>query len=153
MSDIGLTWDPVTGRADMVLEGDDLQSDDGLETAVMLSLFTDRRAADGDVTEDPDKRGWWGDARPVVDGDRWGSRLWLLGRAKETQEVLRQAKDFAAEALQWLTADKVATKIDVESGIIEKGVLGLGIKVYRPNGDVASFQYRYNWAAQEARRA
>ena len=90
MSDIGLFWD--RDSADFAIEANDLATDDGLETAVSLSLFTDRRAEDGDAlpSGDADRRGWWGDDFPAVDGDRMGSRLWLLARSKQTPDVLER---------------------------------------------------------------
>jgi phage gp46-like protein len=46
-------------RIDVRLDGGDLSTDDGLETAVLLSLITDRRAEADDVLPDggTDRRG------------------------------------------------------------------------------------------------
>ena len=69
MIDIALTFDPATFEFDLALAGAgdarDLQGDDGLLTAVIISLFTDARAHDDDPLPDErvgvtsDKRGWW----------------------------------------------------------------------------------------------
>jgi phage gp46-like protein len=153
MSDILLTWDPVHAAADLSIEANDLAREYGLETAVLISLFTDRRADDGDTLPDEstDRRGWWGDAVPVVEGDQIGSRLWLLDRAKQTPSVLRQAEEFALEALQWLVDDKVAARIEATAEIIRPGVRGLTIFIYRPGrADPARFRYDSVWSAMEA---
>ncbi len=154
MSDVALVWDMRQGSADFSVDANDLELDDGLETSVMLSLFTDRGANPGDVLPDAaaDRRGWWGDAYPVVDGDRIGSRLWLLARSKQLPEILTRAKEYAAEALQWLIDDKVAERVDVESEIVRNGVLGLRIVIFKPKADTVNFRYNYTWASQEARR-
>lgn len=154
MSDIGLTWITEEGGADFAVAGNDLVVDDGLETAVFLSLFTDRRAEDGDVlpTGEQDRRGWWGDAFPVVDGDRHGSRLWLLARAKELPETLTRAEEYAREALAWLTEDRVAERVEVTAAVESRGVLRLTVAIYRPRVDVVTYRYDYVWAAQAARR-
>jgi phage gp46-like protein len=63
LADLALTWDEQQGAADLALIDNDLASDRGLETAVLLSLFTDRRAQPDDVppSGDPaDRRGWCG---------------------------------------------------------------------------------------------
>lgn len=73
-------------ESDLVIEGGDLALDQGLQTKILLSLFTDRRVGPKENLEDPqDLRGWW--AR-----EDFGSRLWLLGRAKATKENLLLAK-------------------------------------------------------------
>lgn len=58
--DMKLAWSPTALGADVAVELNDLVSEDGLQTAVALSLFADRRAEDGDVLPDDqvDRRGW-----------------------------------------------------------------------------------------------
>lgn len=155
MSDIGLTWDSNSGGADFAVTANDLALDDGLETAVYLSLFTDRQALDGDVLPEgmTDRRGWWGDEFPLVAGDKIGSRLWLLAREKSTPAVVSRAQEYAREALQWLVDDHVAASVDVTTTLVSTGVLGLSIAIVRPTGDRARYQYQYTWAAQAAKRA
>ena len=59
--DIALIWNDALGAADIEIGASDLTTDAGLRTALLLSLFTDRRAEDGDVLPDnaSDRRGWW----------------------------------------------------------------------------------------------
>lgn len=151
MSDLALTWDVASFGADFSIVANDLESDDGLQTAMILSLFTDRRAEAGDDLPDgeTDRRGWWGDAHPVVPGDRMGSRLWLLARAKQTQETLDLAEAYAREALQWLLDDKVSDRIDITASIPRADVLGLEITVYKPQIDPVTYRFNYTWAALE----
>jgi phage gp46-like protein len=115
VADIALAWDLAAGAADMVVDGPDLRRDDGLETAVLISLFTDRRAHDTDVIPDgtDNRRGWWADAFAETPGDRIGSRLWLLDRAKPTATTRQRLEDYAREALAWLTEDQVAEDVAV----------------------------------------
>lgn len=153
MSDLGLSWSAPDGSADLSIAANDLAGDDGLETAIFLSLFLDRRAEPGDVLPEgeADRRGWWGDAVPVVAGDRVGSRLWLLARSKGTADVLDRAREYALEALAWLTEDRVASSVDVEAEFLPQGGLGLAVTIRRPNMDPARFRFGRAWAAQEAR--
>lgn len=119
LSDIALQWNNTITAADIAMNGPDLLADDGLNTAIILSLLTDRVAAPGDILPDPaslDRRGWWADAfLPPVGGkpDFMGSRLWLLRRAVQNNETLIRAKHYAAEALQWLLDDGVAGALDI----------------------------------------
>lgn len=151
MGDLKLVWSNTTLAADVAIESNDLATDEGLETAVLLSLFLDRRADDGDVLPDgeTDRRGWWADAFPVANGDRFGSRLWILARAKPTQETALRVEEYAREALAWLKDDLVAERIDVSAELSESKMLGIDVIIYRPrNPDPV--RYRFGGVWQEA---
>lgn len=157
MSDIALDWELNALTGDFVLSGNDLQTDDGLRTALVLSLFTDRRAEDGDTLPDGEtnRRGWWADspeAAPIAEGDKFGSRLWLLARSKETPDILARAEDYTREALQWLIDDRVATSIAVAATFLSpmRGV-SLAITITRPTTDPANFRFNRTWVAEAAR--
>jgi phage gp46-like protein len=89
-----------------------------LNTAVILSLFTDRRASEDDALPrgQTDRRGWVGESflSDAFDSnvDAWGSALWLLS-GKVTSDVLEQARFAAQEALAWLVRDGLASRIEV----------------------------------------
>jgi phage gp46-like protein len=153
MNDIALQWSDSQHSADVAVELNDLVQDGGLETAVMLSLFTDRRSEEGDELPpgDTDRRGWWADATPVVEGDRIGSRLWLLEREVATQAVVDRAVTYAREALQWLLDDKVASSLEVSAEIPRRGMIGLAVKIYRPQKDPVNYRFDHAWNAQEAK--
>lgn len=153
MSDIRLTFGAFEG--DLVIGDNDLDVDDGLQTAVIVSLFTDRRAADGDTLPDghTDRRGWWGDGVPVVPSDQIGSRLWLLCREKQQPSVIVRAREYALEALQWLIDDRIAERVDVVAEFTQPGMLGLQVVITRPQTDAVNFRFDYTWAAQAARAA
>jgi phage gp46-like protein len=153
MSDLALIWD--VHAADASVEANDLATDEGLETALILSLFTDRRANDDDELPDgtEDKRGWWGDAFPVVNGDKIGSRLWLLSREKELAVIPTRAMEYMAEATQWLIDDGVAVAVECLAEIKNvPGRLDLFVGVDRPTGNRIDYRFEYAWASQEARR-
>lgn len=144
MSDITTVWDPATGRGDYQLSGADLLSGDDLQTAVLISLFTDRQSAPDDIIPDgtQDPRGWWGDQ-----GEQYpiGSRLWLLDRAKQETEVLNLAQDYITEALQWLIDDGVAARIAVHCEWTGLSVLGAQIEIYRQDGSRVALNYAWAW--------
>lgn len=108
-----------------------LDESDPLGTAVVLSLFTDRRAPEGWRPEEADRRGWWGDGvAPAGENTRdEGSWLWLLRRATVTDDSVRLAKAYTEQALQWLVDEHVAARIEVTSGTIEHPRRGVWIDV------------------------
>lgn len=137
---------------DLVTGDYDLTTDAGLQTAVLVSLFTDRRVSEDEELPagETSRRGWWGDTNPAVANDRIGSRLWLLYREKQLSEVVERANEYAREAVQWLIDDKVATRVDVLAESTKFQQLDIQITIYRPNGDEVKFKYNYNWQAQAA---
>ena len=153
MADIGLQWNDF--NADLFIADNDLGKDRSLETSIIISLFSDRRALESDelpAGAGTDRRGWWGDSFPSRAGDQIGSRLWLLSREKQLPVVLRRAEEYAREALLWLIEDKLCTSYDVEAVIVRNGVLGLSIVLNKPDGSQLSYRYSYAWAAQEVKR-
>jgi phage gp46-like protein len=154
MADVRTTWAPDTApvHGDWLLAPPGLATDRDLETAVILSLFTDASARDSDVIPDltSDRRGWWGnwESPEVVE---LGSRLWLLAREKSTEDTRRRAEDYAAEALTWLLTDGVAARVDVAADYLEVGpvppaTLALRVQIVRDDGSVYDHQFAWAWA-------
>lgn len=152
MSDIALVV--KNGCFDLDILKGDLLRDEGLETAVAISLFTDKRVNDEELPDlEKSKRGWWGDMFPEIDQDKIGSRLWTLERAKRTQETLRLAEDYAREALQWLIDDGVVSSVSVVASFgsdVLSGAWQLDISIVRPAGNDSRFSVV--WNQQEIRR-
>lgn len=164
MSDIALSCPPgEIFRLDWTVTDGDLTTDDGLRTAVLVSLFTDARAsiddvlpsdAPGPVPGRPDRRGWWGDPPEALDGtgERFGSRLWLLERSPRTDQVRVQAENYAREALQWLLARTIASRIDVSADWrAERGPgfdhLVLVVEITRRDGGTVNLRFDDLWTA------
>lgn len=130
--DVAFSYSPETGF-DLALDGADLARESGLRTAVILSLFLDRRVDSDDLQDGDanDLRGWWADAltdKPV------GSKLWLLRRRKQSNNVAQRAKEYAEEALDWLIEDRVAKQVTVRAEWVRQGVLGLHVSITLPDG-------------------
>lgn len=114
-----------------------------LPRAVIISLYSWRRANPDDNA--PVMMGWWGDTYPTVTGDRIGSRLWLLGREKITNNTLNRARDYAIEALQWLIDDGVVARVEasaVRSGMDEAL---LTIDIYQRDGTRWNLRFDEFW--------
>lgn len=107
-----------------------------LVRAVVVSLFTWRRANPDDTLPADQRMGWWGDTFAPIDNDRIGSRLWLLSRAKLLPETVNQAREYALEALQWLIDDGVASRIEVQAERQGLQTLALGVRIYKSDGTV-----------------
>lgn len=135
--------------ADWAIAAGDLARDEGLRTAVAVSLLTDRLAEADDEIPDgtTDRRGWWGDLPlPGAAQDRIGSRLWLLAREKRTPATLVRAEGYAAEALAWLTEDGIAAAVDVAAtwGGAFGDQLHLVVTIRRGNADDARYDFAWS---------
>ncbi len=136
--DLALVYDPATRRCDLAIGGDgDLVVDDTPITPVLLSIGLDRRAAEDDplpagrteFTTDyyMERRGWAGDALDPK-GERVGSRLWLLDRAKETETTRLLVAHWLDEALAWAAVD-TGRPAEIEVAWVRPQTLGYRILV------------------------
>jgi phage gp46-like protein len=141
-TDIKIVWDVAQGRGDWQMSGADLLRGDALETAVLVSLFSDRTCNIDDQIPDgtDDRRGWWGD--PDI-----GSRLWLLDRSKLTSDIAKRAKDYTVEALAWLIDDGVVIRIDVATSVVNVGTgrLLIEIVLFKTDGQRQALNFVWVW--------
>lgn len=107
-----------------------------LARAVVISLFTWRRALDSDAVDDADLQGWWGDSFPSTADDRIGSRLWLLRRRALTEQSRLDAIAYAREALQWLVDDGILAGVEIEAE--RQGRERLALRIVGVHADGAS---------------
>ena len=143
---ISLVYSNDTQRGDLVRSDDtNLDTDEGLETAVTASLFSDARAQPSDgVDQGADLRGWWGAVHLDGDGEL-GSRLWLLRRNKLTRETILLASAYAREALAWLISARVASDITVTTermpGKLDVAIIT--IKIQRSQKSAPRFERKW----------
>lgn len=133
MADIAVFWDSAGNRGDWKFYGAGLVTGSPITSAILISVFTDRMAATDDEIPDGsgDPRGWWGDA-----GEQYqiGSRMWLLRRAKQTDQTLQRAFDYLAEALKWMVDDGVVTGFDIAVKWAARGVLVASVVAHLKDG-------------------
>jgi len=154
--DIRLVWNAATGTADFAMASTgDLETGFDLETAVLLSLFSDAQADPGDIVPDTaDPRGVWFDtysaledpALPVIANDRFGSKLWQAFARIRNQDTLNWAANEVISALSWMIADGVAASVTATAYFTSNGGIGVIPVITAPNG-VANV-YDYAWAQE-----
>jgi phage gp46-like protein len=145
--DVLIQWDNNNAVGDWTVAQGDVQTGQDLETACLVSLFSDAPATPDFVPTDgsSDRRGWWADPysdRPL------GSNLWQLERAKKTRDTLATARRYAQQALQWLIDDGVAKQVVVNTswvGSAGSTLLGIGIAIVKPDGSLTRFAFGWAW--------
>ena len=134
MSDIALLI--IDDLITPVISKGDLTKEEALQTAVLISLFTDRRVSDEELPQgERSKRGWWGDMFPDVDQDFIGSKLWTLEREKTTEMTRLKAEQYAEEALAWILEDGIAEEVQVSAAYDENKRLIISVLLSRPQGE------------------
>ncbi|MBG6243174.1 MAG: hypothetical protein EKE20_15745 [Candidatus Symbiopectobacterium sp. Dall1.0] len=146
MADIKTVWVVDEARGDWQLSRGDLNGGDDLQTAILISLFTDRKARKDDQYEG-DRRGWWGD---TGEESNIGSRLWLLNRQRLTTKIAQRAEDYAAEALKWLIDDGVVAAISTEAHIVFPSRLYLTITYLKPGETETLLKFYWAWEQIDA---
>lgn len=128
-----MIYDAETGTVEIDTdENGFVKLTDGLETAVFISLFTNKRARPSD--REVDRRGWWGDVHARQQNDQIGSWLWLLRRRNVSDpQTIRLAKLYAEDSLQWLKSDGLAKRISVVAQR-ESDLIVLRVDILRPDG-------------------
>lgn len=131
---IALLYDNATQLSDLSRDGGNILTDEGLETAAFISLFTRRAALPDDVLPEPQapRGGWWADPYADVEGDLIGSRLWLLSRSKASQATVNLARLYAEEAVQWMVEDGIAESVTAEAERHADGVLAFRVEIVKP---------------------
>lgn len=147
MTDIRTIWlteDGFTGWQEGL---HDLAGGSDIESAVLISLFSDRLASEDDVTDDGDRRGWWGDTGEDIP---LGSRLWLLARSVLSRAVARKAEFYAEEALAWLVSDGILSAVSATSQILWPDRLYLTILLIRPDNSRQEYKFTWLWGENNA---
>ena len=138
MSDFEIDVD----TSDIVFQDIDFEIDDGLKSAVYISLFTDVRGEVEEI-EGQNPRGNWSDHFETIP---LGSKLWLLSREKQTEDSRLLAEQYASDSLQWLISEGIAKSVEVIASFPTRGILYLQVKIFRP--EEVEFEFSTNWEAE-----
>ncbi|HDL6963326.1 TPA: phage GP46 family protein [Yersinia enterocolitica] len=117
---------------------------DPLTRAVIISLFTWRRADPDDDAERP--MGWWGDTYPTIQNDRIGSRLYLLQRTTLTNNTVELARGYLEQALAWLKDDGIVSRIAINVQRRGTEILTAEITLYRNDGNSQLITFDDLWS-------
>jgi phage gp46-like protein len=143
MGDIRMVFNAATFSCDFAMAGPGLVLGNELESAVLISLFTDALADPEDLLppgQAIDRRGWWADS---YENEQIGSKLWQVFWRQTTQDTLNWARDTALKALQWMLDDQVASDLSVDVQFLGKGRMGIDIVITEPSGQRSPFSYAW----------
>ena len=149
MGDIRIVWDPATGTGDLnMLASGMLETGNDLETASLLSMFTDAQADLGDIVYGTDPAGVWFDtyatledpALPTIANDRIGSKIYQAFARPRTQDTLNWLRDEIIRCHGWMMTDGVAATVDANAFFTGPGGIGATVTI-TANGQANVFSY------------
>jgi phage gp46-like protein len=148
MGDIRIVWDPTNGTGDFNMLGAGLELGHDLETASLMSMFTDAQADPGDIVYDTDPRGVWFDtyaaledpALTSIPDDRTGSKIWQAFARPRTQDTLNWLRDEVIRCHGWMLVDGVASSVDATAFFTGQGGIGAIVTIVA-NGLPNVFNY------------
>jgi phage gp46-like protein len=125
-SDIKLKQDE-NGNWDIDFANGDFELTDGLDTAIYLSVLSDKRAAISEVREPILRRGHFTNEFSSIEGYEIGSKLWLYTeQAKNTEDNLLLIENAILDGLKWMIDDNITSKTQV---VVTKGGNRVNIEV------------------------
>jgi phage gp46-like protein len=115
-TDVRMVRNDRDGVYDLDLDADarDLATTGGLETALLCSLFSDRRAAVDEVADPWRRRGWIGNLLSDIPADNYGSGLWLYEQHRATSEVRASLRMEVIQSLDWLADEALVSHVDAD---------------------------------------
>jgi phage gp46-like protein len=120
----------------------DFTSGSYLESAVLISLLTNRRVSTEELPQqETDQAGWFGDN---LNTSKIGSKFWLLKRKKMLPNLKKEAQQYVEESLHWLIDDGVASQVVVNTQIFNE-LLAIDIQIFQNDGKIISFNFDNLW--------
>lgn len=117
------------GNFDIDFANGDFEMTSGLDTAVYLSTFAEKRASASQVSEPSLRRGHFTNEFSDVEGYEVGSLFWLYTeQAKNTASNMTLLEGTVTEGLKWMIDDKIISKTIV-SGARSGSSITLGVEL------------------------
>lgn len=141
--DLAYTQDE-DGIYDLVIDAatGDFVTTDGLETAILVSEFSDARADESEVPDPMQRRGWIGDLVSGEPQDRHGSKLWLYEQRRLTEGIANSVRVEAEQALDWMVEEGLARYVAGDVVMIpSERRIDLVLDVHFPNGGRSTYAY------------
>lgn len=145
--DVGF-FDVGSDCPDMIIENGDLKADVGLETAALISLFSDKRVTLEELPRGHnDRKGWWADLISEPLSDEIGSKFWRLeaiGKIDNFTAV--ELENVLVDAFKWMLEDGIAARLAVSAERTGTNQIGGTVNIFKPDGD--NIPFKFVWDGQ-----
>jgi phage gp46-like protein len=105
--------------------------DDFFDSAILVSIYEEKRAAVEEVEPPELRRGWMGNISNQNNFER-GSKIWLYEQSRLDRDIMSAIETAADEALAWFVTDGLALSVVTKVTIASSGAINLNIQLQRP---------------------
>jgi phage gp46-like protein len=122
---------PENGYFDFsIAENGDITQADFFDTAILVSIYEEKRASESEVALPEQRRGWIGN-ESTPDFER-GSKIWLYEQSRLTRTIINSIIAAADESLAWITGESFARAIQSDV-VLRNGQVFLFVEIERPD--------------------
>lgn len=118
---------------------------EGFETAILMSIFCEKRANENQISRAEFRRGDWSNELNDIIDYEVGSLFWLLEQSRATQETLNDGITYITEGFSWMIEDGYLEDIEITGTLTYRGIV-YTIKLYRYDKSVETIKYN-SWEA------
>jgi len=120
----------MTTKYDVILDSNydiqiasngDILTEDFFDTAILMSIFCERRAEPSEVPQSERRRGWIGNES--TPGFEIGSKLWLYEQARAKRSVLLGIESAFEDGLQWMIDDKILKSLKIKATLTDGDII------------------------------
>jgi phage gp46-like protein len=132
------------GYYDLVIENGSIAGVEGLDTAILVSIYTDARAPASTVSDPLMRRGWVGNILNVNLERELGSILWIADTSRVDQNTLNYFNRETKACLKWMLDDGIVKNIIINSEIVDSKNIKVNISLIKLNQTEAD-KYSILW--------
>lgn len=137
------------GRWEPNITTNDADTVEGFETDIIVSLFTNARADESEISEPLRRGGWWGNVLNPQ-GYELGSKNWMLERETMTNKTTADAQRFTTNSLRWMLSQSVIKAFNViVKPNIKTQTYTIGVLLSGSNRQQGR---AYDWSLTDARK-
>lgn len=114
----------------------------GFETACLVSLFTNQRLNESEISNPIARSGWVGNIRTAGEPRELGSKCWILENQKLTTYLLTKRKETATRAFDWMVKDQIVRNVTASISSLGQAVSDT---IYLTGRDGVKYEYIYTW--------
>jgi phage gp46-like protein len=112
------------GTYDIDFENGDFALTDGLDSAILLSIFGEKRAPKEKVRDPLKRRGHFSNEFADIEGYQVGSTQWLYTEQSENSESnTTELENSIKDGLKWFVDDKICKRTNVKATKKSDGVI------------------------------
>lgn len=113
--------------------GGDIETAEALDTAILMSILAEVRAAPSEMPESHRRRGWIGNES--TQGVEMGSKAWLYEQARITGSNLAELGVIINNGLGWMVEQNIAKSTSVRA-FYRDGIVQVEVTLWRASSPV-----------------